>query len=526
MARIRPRVKVSAAIITRLVAAAAAITAAGFVGAQPASPPRPAGATSHIDTGRQREIPVVLDQMFEMRVSPDGIVDESAGPGGGQRRCDVVSTYTDADFGGGSLVIQAGFAEDEIFACTYTLTAADFPIKVSLAEMIFACANTVAPTTTQWSVLFWAGTPSAGTLVASYSSDDKLLPHIHLPAGTNGANVQFSIDPGDAEQIIIDDNGTHQFSIGWRIDDHNNQTQNPCVQAPPSNSNAFPCTDVSGLANAANNWLKGLNCGPFGCPPNGGWARFSSLTTGCRPTGDIITRTTWTSVLGCEPGAGACCLPDGTCELMTVQDCQAKGGVYRGDGVDCASANCTQPSGACCFSNGFCVPLTQSNCAGAGGTWVGAGTSCGANNSCPTGACCLPIGSCVDGLTQQQCLAQGGTFRGVGTSCATQSCPQPNGACCIDNGFCVNVTQAECAGIPGGRWAGPLTTCADGNSNGTADICECPADYDRDGFVTGLDYDFFVFDFEAGDMDADFDRDGFITGLDFDAYVYAFEAGC
>ena len=54
----------------------------------------------------------------------------------------------------------------------------------------------------------------------------------------------------------------------------------------------------------------------------------------------------------------------------------------------------------------------------------------------------------------------------------------------------------------------------------------CRADYDSDGFITGIDYDLFVQDFEAGNMNADFDNDGFLTGIDFDLYVQAYEAGC
>jgi len=54
----------------------------------------------------------------------------------------------------------------------------------------------------------------------------------------------------------------------------------------------------------------------------------------------------------------------------------------------------------------------------------------------------------------------------------------------------------------------------------------CRADYDHDGFITGIDYDLFVQDFEAGVMNADFDGDGFLTGIDFDLYVVAYEAGC
>jgi hypothetical protein len=71
-------------------------------------------------------------------------------------------------------------------------------------------------------------------------------------------------------------------------------------------------------------------------------------------------------------------------------------------------------------------------------------------------------------------------------------------------------------------------------NNGTVDFPEnlvslvntCPADFDGDGFVTGLDFDLFVLAFEAGDESSDFDGDGFITGLDFDLYVAAYEAGC
>lgn len=54
----------------------------------------------------------------------------------------------------------------------------------------------------------------------------------------------------------------------------------------------------------------------------------------------------------------------------------------------------------------------------------------------------------------------------------------------------------------------------------------CGADFDRDGFVTGVDFDLFVAAFEAGETSADFDSDGFLTGVDFDRYVQAFEAGC
>ncbi len=54
----------------------------------------------------------------------------------------------------------------------------------------------------------------------------------------------------------------------------------------------------------------------------------------------------------------------------------------------------------------------------------------------------------------------------------------------------------------------------------------CGADFDRDGFTTGDDFDAYVSAFELGDISSDFDGDGFVTGDDFDAYVVSFELGC
>lgn len=54
----------------------------------------------------------------------------------------------------------------------------------------------------------------------------------------------------------------------------------------------------------------------------------------------------------------------------------------------------------------------------------------------------------------------------------------------------------------------------------------CRADFDEDGFVSGLDFDLYVQAFEAGEIAADFNFDGFVTGMDFDSFVQAFEGGC
>jgi len=54
----------------------------------------------------------------------------------------------------------------------------------------------------------------------------------------------------------------------------------------------------------------------------------------------------------------------------------------------------------------------------------------------------------------------------------------------------------------------------------------CPADFDENGFVNGVDFDDFVLEFVLGTDAADFDANTFVNGDDFDAFLLAFEAGC
>jgi len=406
---------------------------------------------------RLNPLPVMLRDVPVLRVSPSGTVPPGT-PHAGDA-CNVIASHTDANFTGGSYNGQGGFAQGEVAATSYVVAASEFPIKINMTEVIVVTSQATMPTTTQWTLMFWSGTPTNGTLIASYSSDDVLLPHIHMGVGTNGTNLQFSIDPGDPEQIIIPNSGTNTFTVGFRIDVHNQQTQNPCFVAPPSCCNAFPATDLSGLASPGGNWLFGVNCGPFGCPPNGGWANFGSLGV-CTPSGDWVMRATWSGI-NCQPGVGACCKPDGTCIVASAVGCANESGIYRGDGSACATANCPVPTGACCFSNGNCLNFTQANCTAAAGTWLGAGTVC-VGGQCPTGACCLPNGSCIVGVTSPQCTAQSGIFRGANSVCATANCPQPSGACCLSNSGCLVLTQVDCGQIPNSSWAGALTTCPGG----------------------------------------------------------------
>jgi hypothetical protein len=446
------------------------------------------------------------------------------GPAGGRDQCERTSTYTDASWEGGSYILQQGFAQGEIAACSYVLTAADFPIQLRTAEMIFAQQVPAGvTTTTEWTVLVWQGLPNSGLLVAQESSDGTSLPHIVL-TGTSGAHLVFQVDPADPEQIFIQDDGSHTFSIGFRIDRHNNPPPNPCTASPPAGSNAFPTTDTSGLASPTGNWLSALNCGALACP--GGWLRFSQMISACRPTGDWVMRSTWESV-NCAPASGACCLPGGTCQILTATGCAAQSGTYRGDNSDCSTANCPLPTGACCYANGFCLNQSSSDCAVGGGTYQGNGTTCGSGNTCPTGACCFPSGTCTAGLTATACTSQGGTFRGVGSTCANP-CPQPQGACCTVTGGCLNLTQSDCAGI-GGAWQGTGTTCA------TPGVCAQPSCYANcDNSTTPpvlnvLDFTCFLNRFTAGESYANCDNSTtppVLNVLDFTCFLNKFTTGC
>ncbi|MDX9910976.1 MAG: GC-type dockerin domain-anchored protein [Phycisphaerales bacterium] len=474
------------------------------------------------------ELPVRLTKLERMIVTSTGQVIEEPYR---ERACDVLVTHSDVSFNGGEYFAQAGFAQTEIFAQSYPVAAGEYPIEVVLAEAIFAAVNATELTTTEWSVLVWDGPPT-GAPAYTFSSDDIVLPHILLGPGTQGTLLSFLIDPSDPNRMFLSNaNGANQFSVGFRIDKHNSQTGTGCTTAPPSNLNAFPVTDTTGVDSLAGNWLFGVNCGPFGCPPNGGWATFQALFPGiCRPSGDWMVRAEWTS-LNCTPGVGACCKPDGTCEVAATGACTSMGGVFQGDGVSCASVTCPQQPQACCFAaTGGCLNLTPMQCLTAGGVPGGVGTTCATFTCFPKGACCLLDGTCIDNIAPEECLALNGTYKGNNTTCAGTTCPPPVGACCFASGGCLVLAEADCA-IAGGSWAGPGTTCADGNQNGTADVCEnCPADWDNSGGApNSSDFLAYLNDWANQDPQADIapaGGDNAWDSSDFLAYLNLYAQGC
>jgi alpha-tubulin suppressor-like RCC1 family protein len=155
---------------------------------------------------------------------------------------------------------------------------------------------------------------------------------------------------------------------------------------------------------------------------------------------------------------GACCFPDGHCEVLAPADCNTGGGTYQGD-PSCAPDTCPQP-GACCFADGHCEMSTVTapgDCA-PGGTYLGDDTVC-ESNVCPQpGACCFADGHCeMSTVTAPGDCAPGGTYLGDNTDCDPNPCPE-FGACCLSGGTCEYLSQPDCTAV-NGQWVGAWVPC-------------------------------------------------------------------
>lgn len=448
------------------------------------------------------------------------VISPGGGPAGGPRgTCPAQSqTYSDLPFTGEvSVSLPPGLVEQEIAATTYTVPATDWPIILRTGEILWG-QSSFNNTTTQYSLLVWQGDPRTGTLIQTYSSDGDIIPHISLPyQGSQLVDLQVTIDPQDAEQIIIMNDGSNKFSVGFRIDVHNNPPLNSCscsglgtlpaICCPVDvNTNSFPGMDSAGPGEfGSEQWLFARTCpgamGLCSLTVASGWYRLND--TAVLPANfvnDWAMRVVY-EPLNCVTPTGACCKTDGSCEEISQSSCSIASGVYQGADTLCANVSCPQPSGACCFMPTGCINLTAANCTGGGGSWSGPGSLC-ANVLCfPTGACCMPDGSCLDSILDTDCDASGGTFQGDETLCASVSCPQPIGACCLANGFCLpEVIEVDCLSITDASWGGMGSDCADADMNSVADVCEggnpCDGvtmgDYDASGGIDGNDVQGFV----------------------------------
>jgi hypothetical protein len=189
----------------------------------------------------------------------------------------------------------------------------------------------------------------------------------------------------------------------------------------------------------------------------------------------------------CEETTVACCLPDGTCEDLSADECVVAGGISHGSGSTCATTSCTEsceypdgscqdvppniceegggvPGGdntqclpaACCAPDGSCQLLTSEQCIAAGGIPQGTGSTCSTvicEQPPQPEACCFSDGSCQE-LFADACISAGGIPQGAGTTCATVNCPQPppRGACCLPDGACVDDVEESACVAGSGTW--------------------------------------------------------------------------
>ncbi|MDP6772079.1 MAG: hypothetical protein QF704_15355, partial [Anaerolineales bacterium] len=219
------------------------------------------GLFSWQDDGSNRlvQLPLELTQPRTLQASFKTVSANISGKPKTRGNCPTIPvSLTDSDFDDGPYTLQAGFAEGESLGATYEVPPDAFPIRVDVMEVLFGTSNTTEQTTTHWSVTVWDGTPTQGIQIASFSSDDIILPHLVMPPGTNGVIISVSVNPDDPEQIYIyNDSGMNSFTVAFRIDQHN-QAGNPCISSPPVSKNAFPCTDMSGLDFPSENWIDAV----------------------------------------------------------------------------------------------------------------------------------------------------------------------------------------------------------------------------------------------------------------------------
>jgi hypothetical protein len=117
---------------------------------------------------------------------------------------------------------------------------------------------------------------------------------------------------------------------------------------------------------------------------------------------------------------GACC--SGTlCFNTTALVCQLNNGEFQGPDTVCSSSTCSGFAvGSCCISEGSCAVISLDDCQSIGGTFRGEGTDCTDATVCLTGACCFGE-VCLLG-TDSACETFSGEFRGYGIACQDANC--------------------------------------------------------------------------------------------------------
>jgi hypothetical protein len=147
---------------------------------------------------------------------------------------------------------------------------------------------------------------------------------------------------------------------------------------------------------------------------------------------------------------GACCLPDGSCDELTPEQCEAENGIFQGFDVPCEDVDCDL-LGACCFFDGTCAVRSEDDCTLLGGVSWHPGETCESIVCDLLGACCFSDCEPCEELTREACEERDGVYQGDGTPCDAVVCPVL-GACCFTDLPCVQSTETQCDVLGGVSW--------------------------------------------------------------------------
>lgn len=74
----------------------------------------------------------------------------------------------------------------------------------------------------------------------------------------------------------------------------------------------------------------------------------------------------------------ACCFEDGSCQIMTVDECVTASGIWHGEWDSCDPNPCPQP-GVCCVMEACHIVISEQECTDIGGSWHPEWNSCDPN---------------------------------------------------------------------------------------------------------------------------------------------------
>lgn len=153
--------------------------------------------------------------------------------------------------------------------------------------------------------------------------------------------------------------------------------------------------------------------------------------------------------LDCPP-EGTCCLPDGSCSLVTEGWCLQAGGYFSGHPQDCSTCD---PVGACCH-DWTCTVTLEEVCTLESGVFAGEGSACEPNVCIPMGACCQTDGKCSV-VRGDECIPS--NFL-PGALCDPSPC-STFGACCLEARRSCQLLAGDDCLIADGDYLGDGTVC-------------------------------------------------------------------